>query len=354
MLVGMGANAAGLMTAADMGVDDFPSKEAMREQTPAKDRDAGDPANHQPRRRVDPPNARDDDGDDDVPVTLPAKRRYDPENIPDARPPTPRADERERSDSDQDDDADGGLTDEEYGLGEALGYTRKQIERFGSSKAWHAHLRTIAEQSAARAKPTQDGERTAKPKRVAPDLTKLKLELPADAGYDEEQINISKANKQLHEYYHAEIADLKGTIETMAKRLQETDARDTRKRLDSMFTSIEKDYGDVFGKGDSTKLGKDEKGFRNAVIETMDELEEIGRRRGKSIPEERLFDRAVRIVTSEQADQIATKKVSRKLRDNAGQFIAPSTDRRERPATPEQKAIAGTAKILQRAGLPVY
>lgn len=113
------------------------------------------------------------------------------------------------------------------------------------------------------------------------------------------------------------------------------------KQIDGLFSQAE-DFTELFGEGEGQKLDAESKQLQNRVkvLEEMDALQAGYSQKGKNIPINEVFDRAVRNVFKEESENVAIRRTGKKLEARKQQTIG-------KPKSGGNKTVTGSQKALQ-------
>lgn len=180
-------------------------------------------------------------------------------------------------------------------------------------------------------------------------LEPLEIEYPEELApnWDAEFID-----EEVIERIEAREAHSRDLIQQQQEMIQQLQAEQETRQLDSMFASAPEAFKELLG-GDQTlaKLhsssAKDLIEKRGAVVETLRALQA----RSPEASQEALFEKALRAEFPEAQSQFEQKKLSRSLKENKGRTLGRANrEISQRTLTPEQRAIARIQDRLERSG----
>jgi hypothetical protein len=170
---------------------------------------------------------------------------------------------------------------------------------------------------------------------------KIDLDLDDDLFDPELKTKLNSQLNKLNEHYGQKTKKLSETVDQLRSELRERDLFQAEQQFEQYINGLGDEWEDVFGKGNGRSMDRSSTAFKNRG-KFWDKLSAVvaTHQRDGTMPEESdaLFKEALHSAFGDQVEKVATKKVSKKLRDRQGRFTNRPTQRKSKSHSDEAAA----------------
>lgn len=166
--------------------------------------------------------------------------------------------------------------------------------------------------------------------------------------------DLISALKQVDDFHAQRYEALEQQLQSIQDIHRQAAEAETEQQLDAFFGGLGEEFATLFGAGPGRELKSESNELKERVkvLEAADVLAAGYASRGQKPPADAvLLKKALQLVHSDKLEQLATSRITAKVRNRQGQFAPRPTQRQGAPASREQRAIANIGARLQKLGV---
>jgi len=253
-----------------------------------------------------------------------------------------KAGEEDDTTGEKTDDDDYVLSDDVITRAIRLGMEFPEVQKFPSNELLTKVCDDLeSARASVRAAESKLAEKTGEKKETPEEEEFKPFELKFE-NEDEIDESITKAVKSMNEHYAGQVKKLQDKIKTMGDAQKMADVETYESTLDTLFTSVGKEFKEFVGEGPIRNLGRGSQQvrYRNQVVAAMNTIDEsYYSSHGERLPMDELFNRGVETVFGDKSKEITKKNVAKTLKERGGQTLHKPAGKGNKPLTGVEAAV---------------